>query len=174
MIFSYYQSNVKVEAVYRVKLIIEYMNEEIAKDVLNWKYDKPYNFYNNELTDEGMKELLNGSYHVLVDEVKEIIGFFCIGESAQVPIGTLYGVYSDDIVDMGLGMNPNLVGKGNGFEFCSFVLQFIEENYKGTPIRLTVATFNQRAIHLYENLGFVMENEFSTDIAEFITMVKLT
>ena len=69
-------------------------------------------------------------------------------------------------------MNPNLVGKGNGFEFCSFIIKFIEENYNNTPIRLTVAKFNLRAIYLYEKLGFVMENEFSTDFAEFITMVK--
>jgi ribosomal-protein-alanine N-acetyltransferase len=73
---------------------------------------------------------------------------------------------------MGLGMDPKLVSKGNGFEFCSFILRYIEENYKGTPIRLTVAKFNQRAIRLYEKLGFVMENEISTDFAEFIIMVK--
>lgn len=69
-------------------------------------------------------------------------------------------------------MNPKLVGKGNGFEFCSFILRYIEEKYKGTPIRLTVAKFNQRAIHLYEKHGFVMKNKFSTGFAEFITMVK--
>ena len=89
-----------------------------------------------------------------------------------MPIGNRFGVYIDDYVDMGLGMNPNLVGKGNGYEFCSYIMKFIEENFKGTPIRLTVAKFNQRAIHLYEKLGFILENEFSTDVAEFITMVK--
>ena len=48
----------------------------------------------------------------------------------------------------------------------------VHEHYKRTPIRLTVAKFNLKAIHLYEKLGFVMENEFSTDFAEFITMIK--
>ncbi|TQR19432.1 GNAT family N-acetyltransferase [Psychrobacillus vulpis] len=155
-----------------MKLFIEKMNEKMANDILNWKYDKPYDFYNNELTDEEMKERLDGSYFALVDEFNELIGFLCIGETAQVPIGNQFGVYTDNFVDMGLGMNPKLVGKGNGFEFCSFIIKFIEEKYKSTPIRLTVAKFNLRAIHLYEKLGFVMENEFSTDFAEFITMVK--
>ena len=155
-----------------MKLYIEHMNEETATNILNWQYEKPYDFYNNEVTDEAMQELLDGTYYVLVDELKELIGFYCIGKSAQVPIGNRFGVYLDDYVDMGLGMNPNLVGKGNGFEFCSYIMKFIEENYQDTPIRLTVAKFNQRAIHLYEKLGFVLEHEFSTDFAEFITMVK--
>lgn len=155
-----------------MKLSIEIMNEEIAKDILNWKYDEPYDFYNNELTDEEMKERLDGSYYALVDVDRELFGFFCIGETAQVPIGNQLGFYTGDFVDMGLGMDPKLVGKGNGYEFCSFILRYIEENYKGNPIRLTVAKFNQRAIQLYKKLGFVMKNEFSTDFAEFVIMVK--
>ena len=155
-----------------MKLFIENMNGEIANDILNWKYDKPYDFYNNEITEEAMKEILDGSYYALVDEFKELIGFFCIGENAQVPIGKRFGVYTEDFIDMGLGMNPNLVGKGSGFEFCSFIVKFIEGNYTSIPIRLTVAKFNRRAIHLYEKLGFVLGKEFSTDFTEFITMVK--
>jgi len=157
-----------------MKLFIENMNEEIVKDILSWEYKKPYDFYNSELTDEDMKERLDGSYFALVNDNKEIFGFFCTGENAQVPVGKKSGVYSDDSIDMGLGMNPNSVGKGNGFEFCSIILRYIEKNYKGTPIRLTVAKFNLRAIHLYEKLGFVKKDEFSTDFAEFMTMVKKT
>lgn len=155
-----------------MKLIIEDMNEKMAKEVLNWKYDKPYDFYNSELTDEGMEEMLDGSYYALVNDFKELVGFFCIGETAQVPIGNQYGVYTESLVDMGLGMNPTLVGKGNGFQFCSYILNSIQQDYKSIPIRLTVAKFNQRAIYLYEKLGFVLESEFKTDFAEFITMVK--
>ena len=155
-----------------MKLFIENMNEEIAKDTLGWEYEKPYDFYNNEITDEEMKERLDGSYYVLVNDQKELFGFFCTGENAQVPFGKNFGVYSDESIDMGLGMNPKIVGKGNGFEFCSFILRYIEENYIGSPFRLTVAKFNQRAIHLYEKLGFVKKDEFSTDFEEFMTMIK--
>ena len=119
-----------------------------------------------------MKEMLDGSYKALVNDVNEVCGFFCIGENAQVPFGKRIGVYTDELVDMGLGMNPAHVGKGNGFEFCSFILRYIEDNYKGTSIRLTAAKFNQRAIHLYHTLGFVNTDEFETDTTEFITMVK--
>lgn len=155
-----------------MQLCIKNMNEKLASEILTWKYEKPYDFYNNELTDDAMNELLDGSYNALINESKELFGFFCIGKSAQVPTGHLHGVYAEGYVDMGLGMNPGLVGKGNGFDFCSFILQYIQENYKDTLIRLTVAKFNQRAIHLYAKLGFVKDQEFSTDFAEFITMVK--
>ena len=119
-----------------------------------------------------MKERLDGSYFAIVNDNKELFGFFCTGENAQVPSGQENGVYLEDLIDVGLGMNPKLIGKGNGLDFCSFILRNIEKNYKDTPIRLTVAKFNQRAIHLYEKLGFIEKDEFSNAFAEFITMVK--
>jgi ribosomal protein S18 acetylase RimI-like enzyme len=148
------------------------MSEQIALKILGWKYEQPYDFYNNELTNESIKELLDGFYYVLFNHKQALLGFFCIGESAQVPVGNQLGVYTDEFVDLGLGMHPELVGKGKGFEFCSFILSHIEKEHIGTPIRLTVAKFNKRAIHLYEKLGFIMENEFSTDFSDFIVMVK--
>ncbi|MGE7021427.1 GNAT family N-acetyltransferase [Solibacillus cecembensis] len=155
-----------------MKLLTEIMNEEIARDILSWEYEKPYDFYNNEQTDEAIKELLDGSYIALLNDHQQLIGFFCTGDNAQVPVGKKFGVYSERSIDMGLGMNPKYVGKGSGFEFSSFILRYIEKNYQGTPIRLTVAKFNQRAIHLYEKLGFEKKDEFSSDFAEFMTMVK--
>lgn len=148
------------------------MTKERATDILGWKYEQPYDFYNNELTDEALQEMLDGSYYALVDDQHALIGFFCTGANAQVPIGHRFGVYKEALVDMGLGMNPNLVGKGNGFEFCTQVMQFIRTQHENTPTRLTVATFNERAIRLYEKLGFVSEDRFTTDSAEFKTMVK--
>ncbi|MEK4426557.1 GNAT family N-acetyltransferase [Solibacillus sp. FSL K6-1523] len=155
-----------------MQLLIENMNEDLAKDIVSWEYEKPYDFYNNEISDGAVKELLDGSYFALVNEDQKLHGFFCTGDNAQVPVGKRFGVYSENSIDMGLGMNPKYVGKGSGFEFCSFILRYIEENHKGTPIRLTVAKFNQRAIHLYEKLGFEKKDEFRTDFAEFMTMVK--
>lgn len=155
-----------------MQLHIENLNEEIAKEILSWQYEKPYDFYNNDLSDESMKELFESPYYALVNDNQQVMGFYCTGESAQVPAGKKIGAYSEEAIDMGLGMNPLYVGRGSGFDFCSFILQSIEKDYKGIPIRLTVATFNQRAIHLYEKLGFIKKDEFSTETAGFITMAK--
>ena len=155
-----------------MELNVYNMNDQFAIQILNWKYEPPYDFYNNEYSKEALEELLDSSYYALVNMENELIGFFCTGKSAQVPYGHTMGVYEEKLVDMGLGMNPLLVGEGRGTEFCSLVINLIEEKYQYTPIRLTVAKFNKRAIHLYEKIGFKGEHEFKTKRAEFITMVR--
>ncbi|MFC4560122.1 GNAT family N-acetyltransferase [Virgibacillus kekensis] len=153
-------------------LRIKMMNEKMAQEALNWRYEKPYDFYNNETTDEAMAEMLDGTYYGIINKDNTLVGFFCTGRSAQVPAGHEFGVYEDDYVDLGLGMNPELTGKGNGYDFSSFIVDHIRKVFTDTPIRLSVATFNERAIHLYEKLGFVKKDEFSAASSDFITMVK--
>ena len=155
-----------------MNFIARNMDENSAKLILSWRYKEPYNFYNNESNSEALKELLDGSYRVITDDHGEIFGFMCTGESAQVPAGNKYGVYNKNCVDMGLGMAPDHVGKGNGYPFCSFIINYIRENHGNIAIRLSVATFNKRAVYLYEKLGFKKADQFRTDHAEFITMIK--
>lgn len=154
-----------------MRLYVEGMDGRKAADIAGWRYDVPYDFYNNDDTAEGRAELMNGSYYALLEDNK-LIGYFCTGSSAQVPIGKEYGMYEEDAIDMGLGMHPALTGKGRGVSFCTFILKELEARYPGVPVRLTVATFNKRAIHLYEKLGFVKVKEFSTNTADFFTMIK--
>ena len=155
-----------------MQLHIEKMTENKARHILAWKYEEPYDLYNNEETDEALEEMLDGSYYALLNEQNDVVGFFCIGENAQVPIAHQFSLYSDDFVDMGLGMHPNLVGNGHGNAFCTFIIHFIEEQFVDKPIRLTVANFNKRAIHLYEKLGFIKVAEFSSNTTQFMTMIK--
>ena len=154
----------------RMKFSVENMNEISASKILSWQYEEPYDFYNNELNAEGIKELFENNYSVVLNQNRELIGFFCAGSSAQVPSGAKVGVYIEDIIDIGLGMAPVLTGKGNGLIFFSFVLESLCKTYGNVPVRLSVATFNQRAIRLYEKCGFIKEMEFTTDSVEFQTM----
>lgn len=148
------------------------MTEKIAMEILGWEYTRPYDFYNNELTSDAIGEMLDNPYYAVVEINDELVGFFCMGKSAQVPMGNQYGAYKKDMIDIGFGMKPEYTGKGNGATFLSHILRFIQESFPDTAIRLTVATFNKRAIHLYEKFGFVKEINFHTDSAPFITMVK--
>lgn len=148
------------------------MDEDLARETLEWKYSKPYDFYNNEWSEDALKERLDGSYRVITDENDRLFGFLCTGETAQIPVGHKYSVYNDAFVDMGLGMKPDYVGKGFGYSFCTFIINYISERNRGVPIRLSVATFNKRAIHVYEKIGFVKKDKFATNVAAFITMVK--
>ena len=156
-----------------MKLELNNMDEAFTLEILNWRYDPPYDFSNNEYDAEAIKELLEDNYSVVVNDNEELIGFYCAGPSAQVPAGAKVGAYTEDIIDVGLGVAPILTGKGNGFTFFSFVLESLYKTYGNVPVRLTVAKFNQRAIHLYEKFGFVKEMEFTTDFADFQTMRKV-
>jgi len=156
--------------VIRLELLIRDMNEMYARDIICWRYEEPYDFYNNELSDENMREFMENPYFAIINTHKELIGFYCTGSAAQVPKGRDDNAYSDGYIDIGIGMNPTLTGQGFGTMFVSFIIKNIQQEYS-IPLRLTVAQFNKRAIYLYEKLGFVKDLEFSTP-TEFITMLK--
>ncbi|KKK38113.1 hypothetical protein WQ57_09840 [Mesobacillus campisalis] len=155
-----------------MQLNIRNMNTDFAEEILDWKYAAPYDFYNNELTSDALKEMLENQYYAVLDQNDKLVGFFCIGDSARVPIGNQFGAYSEELIDIGIGMKPELTGQGFGFTFFSFILEHIQGNFNDVQNRLTVAKFNQRAIHLYEKFGFVKKIEFKKGSTAFITMVK--
>ncbi|MCD4711734.1 MAG: GNAT family N-acetyltransferase [Clostridiales bacterium] len=139
---------------------IKEMNENHAKEISTWTYKEPYNIYDGDDSEEFTKELMDGSYFSVVDENSDLIGYYCYGESAQVPAGKLCGVYAQELLDVGLGMRPDLCGKGNGYDFFVNGLKFAQSKYSSKKFRLTVAAFNERAIKLYEKIGFVKTDTF--------------
>jgi len=146
------------------------MTVDQATAILKWTYPPPYDFYNIETSEEAYAELLDGSYQAVIAQT-QLVGFFCTGQSAQVPSGRPLGLYRDDYLDLGLGRQPELTGQGTGFIFCSFVLDTVKAQ-STLPLRLTVASFNERAIHLYEQLGFQRQVTFPTTSATFLIMTQ--
>lgn len=138
------------------------MTRQDAHAIQTWTYEAPYNFYNQEPSPEGLVELM--AYQAVYEE--NLIGFYCLGTYARVPNETY--VYEDTHTDIGLGMHPNRTGQGHGRMFVRLVMQ--EAAREGKPLRLTVAAFNQRAIHLYEQLGFQHVASFEKGRTRFLVM----
>jgi ribosomal protein S18 acetylase RimI-like enzyme len=67
-------------------------------------------------------------------------------------------------------MHPDRTGQGNGRTFVQLVMQ--EAAREGKPLRLTVAAFNERAIHLYERLGFQQVTSFEKGSTRFLVMTR--
>jgi len=71
-------------------------------------------------------------------------------------------------------MRPDLTGKGMGLNFLYKGLKFAKETFLSTHIRLTVVTFNKRAIKVYEKSGFKKEKIFKSETKkgdlEFLSM----
>ena len=111
-----------------------------------WKYGGEYAFYDMTADPEDYEEIvtpkLRGDRYFSVFEKGALIGFFCVEQE---------GVD----VEIGLGLRPDLTGRGKGTAFLAEILRFVRENYKFEKIRMDVASFNRRAIKVYERAGFV-------------------
>ena len=150
-----------------MELTIKQMNYEEARQISKWTYKEQYSIYSMEESEEYIKELLEGNYFSVLDIKNDLIGYFCFGESAKVPAGNKYGVYDfKDVTDVGLGIKPDLCGKGLGSDFLRTGLEFAKNKLLVKDFRLTVASFNERAIKVYEKLGFKKVSSFER-ISEF-------
>ena len=87
-----------------MKYLIRPMRDADAQTIAGWHYEEPYAFYDADQDPDDLAELLDaaarrGSYWAATDEQGELQGFF----SFRVD-GTT--------VEIGLGMRPDLTGKG--------------------------------------------------------------
>lgn len=101
---------------------------------------------------------MNGEYFACVDAEKNLTGYFCFGSSAQIPTME-NNAYGADRLDIGLGLKPELCGKGLGAAFMESGMEYAGKKFGATSFRLTVACFNKRAVSLYIKLGFRISDE---------------
>lgn len=148
--------------------ILQPMTQEQADDIAyNWHYEEPYSFYNMEADKEDLEEFLDpvcrkDEYYVVLEK-ENLIGFFS------------FTTVAPRVIDIGLGMKPDLTGRGKGIDFLKAGLQFAQSMFQPTAITLSVATFNKRAISLYKQLGFKELETFNQTTNggsyEFVIMV---
>lgn len=151
------------------------MTKDRALQISKWQYEYPYSLYDMDSSEDSIMELMNGEYYYALDEHDDLIGFICVGGSARVPGGYAAGIYTDlRKLDIGLGLKPDLTGNGRGQGFLSEILSFLNNQFSAREYQLVVAAFNERAIRVYERIGFVKETHFMSKYEEkeleFISM----
>ena len=140
------------------------MNEEYASIIVNtWKYDGDYSIYDysNEAEHILDSELWGIGLFAVLSEDEELVGELTI-EFYDSDGNEIENYDSDDEtmrnaeIWIGFGLKPELTGRGLGAGFVSACIEFAvkRHDYKGKYIRLGVATFNKRAIKVYERVGF--------------------
>lgn len=136
------------------------------REIGGWRYPPPYDFYNGGGGPDDVPE----GYYAVRDEAAALVGFFCFGADARVPGGE----YDDGALDVGLGLRPDRTGRGLGAAFLAAGLDFARRELAPARFRLTVATFNRRAIRVYERAGFAPERTFrrSGGDEEFVRMSR--
>jgi [ribosomal protein S18]-alanine N-acetyltransferase len=122
------------------------MSDEEAREISRWHYESPYDFYDWTSDPDDLEELLDparreGTYFSAFDRGGALVGFFGFESEGET-------------VDVGLGLRPNLTGQGLGLEYLRAGLEFARERFSPWSFTLSVATFNERAIEVYERAGF--------------------
>ncbi len=149
------------------------MDEPSARTILKWRYEPPYDLYNpdsKELeADLALFLAPENSYYSLLDGNSNLIGYCCFGKEAQV----LGGDYQGEALDVGLGLRPDLTGKGHGASILSAVVEFAHGKFHTGRLRATVASFNQRALRACKRAGFTHAGEFvrPSDNRRFVILV---
>lgn len=160
---------------YMLSLRYFLLTEEYASSIAEWVYEEPYSFYNMDGSEECISELMNGDYYYVLNNDNELFGFICTGDSARVAGGHEIGIYNNDkYIDLGLGLSPALTAKGSGVNFLTSCIQFVKKEYHTSSLQLVVAIFNERAIKVYERVGFVKKQLFKSKVGneevDFIVM----
>jgi RimJ/RimL family protein N-acetyltransferase len=113
------------------------MMEESRVEMASWRYPPPYDFYDGDVDPVLNPERYFGAW----DEQGELVGFY-------------YFEPKPPDLDYGLGLRPDLAGRGLGLEFFLAGLAFAHERYVPRRVYLHVAAFNERARRVYERAGF--------------------
>jgi ribosomal-protein-alanine N-acetyltransferase len=147
-----------------------------ARAVLNWRYPGLPTLYNPspaELEDD-IEVLLTPAYNYYAVRAEQglLVGFCCYGSDAQVPGGD----YSlRNAVDVGLGMNPALVGRGLSHGFLAAILHWGRHCFAPDYFRATVAAVNVRSQGMFARAGFLITQRFrppNKDVHEFLVMLR--
>lgn len=151
-----------------MQFFLKPMTESDAARIAGWHYGGIYSFYDMDQDPDDLAELLDPAnwenlYRSVLDEQGELIGFFCFQAEG-------------DTVEVGLGLRPDLTGQGLGRAFLEAGLAYAAAEYRPVAFRLAVATFNERAIRLYEQAGFrrtrIYPHETNGATYEFQEMVR--
>lgn len=124
------------------------MTQSDAEQIALWHYDGEFSFYDMENDPEDLQELLSpgeraDSYWSAYSD-GALTGFVCIQSTGST-------------AEIGLGLRPDLTGKGLGSSFLQAIQQFAQCLFPAVSVlSLAVAAFNLRAQTVYERAGFLV------------------
>ena len=120
-----------------MNLTIQPATEATFRELAEWRYEPPYDFYDGDV-----EPILNPErFYGTLDEHGAVVGYFYFEEKS-------------DALEIGLGLRPDLTGSGFGLEFFRAGIEFGKRRFSPRRMILNVAAFNQRAITVYERAGF--------------------
>jgi len=151
-----------------MKVKITPMSQADALATTEWRYPEPYSFYDRTADPDDAALVLDanrrkGRFFSARDETGKLIGFFEFQQKGN------------DVV-IGLGLHPELTGRGLGRGFLEAGIAFALKKFRPARFRLSVASFNRRAIKVYERAGFTTTRSFDHEtnggVYRFLEMTR--
>jgi [ribosomal protein S18]-alanine N-acetyltransferase len=133
------------------QLDITPMSQDEAEKIASWRYEPPYDFYDARADETDLAELL--------DPALRIDRYFSAYHGDEL-VGSFVFTRVGDVVFVGLGLRPDLTGRGLGPSFVEGGLDFARQRFAPDSFRLSVAEFNERAVAVYERVGFTVTRRF--------------
>lgn len=124
--------------------------------ISRWHYPGPYAIYD-----------MNMFVPMLIEQAISLVGahlFYHALDDQGALVGFFSFVARDGDVEVGVALRPDLTGRGLGVEFVLSGLDFARAKFHPAHFRLDVATFNQRAMRVYERAGFKSVQTFTRAI----------
>ena len=150
------------------------LEKKHALAVLEWRYIPPYDCYNFDArnTRSDLSYLIDprNAFFAISNSHQALEGFCSFGSDGQVPGGD----YEAQALDIGMGMRPDLTGKGRGKIYARAVVTYGTAQYDAKLLRVTIAAFNRRALRVWVQMGFdPIEKFFKTNSeTEFVVMLR--
>ena len=136
-----------------MNLRIEPASGDVLVERAAWRYPPPYDFYDDDGIPPKNPELFYGAY----DEDGALVGFYFFAPRGEA-------------LFYGLGLRPDLTGRGLGLDFVRAGLIFAKERFRPKRVILDVAEFNERAIRVYERAGFRRTGKHLRGAVPFVDM----
>ena len=149
------------------------LTPELAQEIVTWIYDSPYELYDHSR--DNLPGLLNPEYryHSVIGKEGDLVGYCCFGLDAQVPGGN-YQQGEPEVLDIGVGMHPDLTGQGLGKGFISAIEDLAIEEFSPNKFRVTISAFNQRSLKVFRSCGYEEKSQFTRELIDikFIQLEK--
>lgn len=140
---------------YKYTLNVMQMSEDDGIDICSWQYPSPYHIYNwpsweslvlhqREFADPDIR--LQQYFSVKTDQA-QLISFF-----------QLFPLHNT--IRLGIFVHPSFLNQGIGKQVCILAIATASQYFSQPYLDLEVATWNKRAIHVYEQCGFTIEDEY--------------
>jgi len=126
------------------------LNSQYRKQIASWRYPKEYAVYHLPSL-----EIMREENYRFVDDSKcfEYAVYVDEHNNNQV-IGYVSSVEQEYYILLGIGVHPDRCNQGYGRKILQEAIKDNLKRYPDKVMRMKVRSWNQRAIHLYQNVGF--------------------